>query len=82
MPGNQQEGAIITETVSTPFHPGLYPATVGGRAGPQSGKVSVTLNLGLLLTTLVTQLFCMPGVLSSGNISLSKASQLVSPAAG
>lgn len=75
MPGNQQERAIITETVSTPFHPGLYPATVGGQAGPQSGKVSVTLNLGLLLTTLVTQLFCMPGVLSSGNISLSKASQ-------
>lgn len=30
VPGNQQEGAIITETLSTPFHPGLYPATVGG----------------------------------------------------
>lgn len=76
VPGNQQEEAIITETLSTPFHPGLYPTAVGGRAGPQSGKVSVTLNLGLLLTTAVTQLFCLPGVLlSSGNVSISKASQ-------
>lgn len=76
VPGNQQEEAVITVTLSTPFHPGLYPTAVGGPAGPQTGKVSVTLNLGLLLTTPVTQLFCLPGVLlSSENISIIKASQ-------